>query len=192
MDFAKINNGELRELVKSGCKHIQIDEPVLHVLPIGRKVDSDRMELWKDAYNKEVEGLSAEIWAHTCWGNPNQQSAFPENPSYLESLPHFLEIKADVLTFEMASSDGKDLHIFKEYPTDKKIAIGVINHVNNQVETPEKIADLLVKAAKYIDPDKLIATSDCGFGREGMSRRIVFYKLKALVEGAKLASKRLS
>jgi 5-methyltetrahydropteroyltriglutamate--homocysteine methyltransferase len=191
MELAKINNAELKALNEAGCKHIQIDEPIIHFLALDEKLDTDRIELFKEAFNKEIEGLTAEIWAHTCWGNPNQQSSFIEKPSYEKALPHLLDLKADVLTFEAASSGGRDLAIFKEYPTKKKIAIGAVNHVNNQVETAEMVADLLVRAANYIDPSRLIAMSDCGFGREGMSRRIAFYKLKALAEGAKIAGKRL-
>jgi 5-methyltetrahydropteroyltriglutamate--homocysteine methyltransferase len=191
MELAKINNAEFRALANAGCKHIQVDDPIIHFLALDERANKDRINVFKEAFNREVQGVDAEIWAHTCWGNPNQQSGFIDKPSYAKGLPHMLDLKADLLTFEMASSGGRDLGIFKEFPTEKKIAIGAVNHVNNQVETPEMVAEILTSAARYIDPDKLMGFSDCGFGREGMSRRIAFYKLKSLAEGAKLAGKKI-
>src|ERR1700687_4282015 len=44
-----------------------------------------------------------------------------------------------------------------------------------QFERPEQVADLIRRALKHIPADRLILSSDCGFGREGMSRRIAFY-----------------
>ena len=97
-----------------------------------------------------------------------------------------LDLKADVLTFEMSSTGGRDLKFFKDYPTKKKIAIGVIDHVSCQVESPKQVARLIREATRYIDPGRLMITSDCGFGREGFGRRIAYYKLRSMVEGARV------
>ena len=113
---------------------------------------------------------------HTCWGNPNQQRVYWEVPSYERALPHLLQLECDVITFECASSDGKDLPLFAKYKTDKKIGIGVVNHCNTVVEPPEHVAGLIRKALEYIPPERLVITTDCGFGREGLSRRIAYYK----------------
>ena len=73
----------------------------------------------------------------------------------------------------------------------KKIAIGVISHRTLQVERPEEVADLIRKALKYIEPERLILTSDCGFGRQGMSRMHAFYKMVALTRGTNIVRKEL-
>jgi hypothetical protein len=57
---------------------------------------------------------------------------------------------------------------------------------------PGVVAALIRKALEYIPPERLILTSDCGFGREGFSRRIAFYKCVALVQGANLVRRELS
>ena len=75
--------------------------------------------------------------------------------------------------------------------TDKKIAIGVVDHRNLQVERPEQVADLIRRALKHIPVERLIVSSDCGFGREGMSRRIAFYKMVSIVRGANIVRKEL-
>jgi 5-methyltetrahydropteroyltriglutamate--homocysteine methyltransferase len=140
-----------------------------------------------------VRGLRdlAEIWCHTCWGNPAQQRLFATNQSYKDALPHLNQLDVDVLTFECATSDGMDLELIGHHITDKKIAIGVVDHRNLQVERPEQVAALIRKALKYIPAERLILSSDCGFGREGMSRRIAFFKMVAIVRGTNIVRKEL-
>ena len=102
-----------------------------------------------------------------------------------------LQLNGDVLTIECASSDGKDLPLFKHIKTDKKIAIGVVNHCDTVVEPAEKVAGLIRKALEFIPKERLIISTDCGFGREGLSRRIAFYKCVALVEGTNIVRREL-
>ena len=192
MDLATALNEELRELADAGCPVIQIEEPPHHFACCTTPPATDKaLEGYTQAFNREVEGVNTEIWAHTCWGNPNQQSFYWERPSYERSLPHLLQLNADVLTLEGASNQGRDLSLLKHYKTDKKIAIGVINHTVTTVEPPQMIADLIRRALEYVPPERLIITADCGFGREGLSRRIAFYKCIALVQGTNMVRREL-
>ena len=192
MDLAAALNEELRELADAGCPVIQIEEPPHHFACCTTPPATDKeLEGYTQAFNREVEGVNTEIWAHTCWGNPNQQSFYWERPSYERSLPHLLQLNADVLTLEGASNQGRDLSLLKHYKTDKKIAIGVINHTVTTVEPPQMIADLIRRALEYVPPERLIITADCGFGREGLSRRIAFYKCIALVQGTNMVRREL-
>jgi len=59
------------------------------------------------------------------------------------------------------------------------------------VERPEQVAALIRRALKHIPVDRLIVSSDCGFGREGMSRRIAFYKMVSIVRGTNIVRKEL-
>ncbi|HJY81902.1 MAG TPA: hypothetical protein VKK81_12575 [Candidatus Binatia bacterium] len=81
--------------------------------------------------------------------------------------------------------------MLKHHKTDKKIAIGVLNHTVTTVEPPHLIADLTRKALEYVPPERLVITADCGFGREGLSRCIAFYKGVALVQGTNMVRKEL-
>ena len=74
---------------------------------------------------------------------------------------------------------------------DKKVAIGVIDHHSLQVERPEDIADHIREALNYIPVERLIISSDCGMGREGMSRRHARYKMVSLVLGTNIIRKEL-
>ena len=59
------------------------------------------------------------------------------------------------------------------------------------VEPPEHVAELIRRALEYIPPERLIVTTDCGFGREGLSRRIAYYKCVSLVEGTNIVRREL-
>ncbi len=185
-------NEELRELADAGCPVIQVEEPPHHFACAATPPATDKdLEFYTEAFNREVAGVATEIWAHTCWGNPNQQSFYWERPSYERSLPYLLALDADVLMLEGASNHGRDMSLLKQYPTDKKIAIGVVDHTRTTVERPEMIADIIRRALEYVPPERLIISADCGFGREGMSRRIAYYKCIALVRGTNLVRKEL-
>ncbi|HEY7443305.1 MAG TPA: cobalamin-independent methionine synthase II family protein [Vicinamibacterales bacterium] len=193
-DISKAMREELLELAQAGCAIIQMEEPNIHLIGIQRGSGPQfPVEFFVELFNRTVRGLRnlTEVWCHTCWGNPAQQRLFATNQSYEAALPHLNKLDVDVLTFECAGTDGMDLESIGRQITDKKIAIGVVDHRNLQVERPEQVAALVRKALKYIPLDRLILSSDCGFGREGMSRRIAFYKMVSIVRGANLIRKEL-
>ena len=72
---------------------------------------------------------------------------------------------------------------------------GVISHATNIVEHPELVAERIVRLAKMVGRENVIAGTDCGFAQGPFHRRvhpsIMWAKLEALVEGARLASKEL-
>ena len=96
-----------------------------------------------------------------------------------------------MITFESCSSGHIDIKAIGEIITDKKVALGVIDHHSLQVERPEEIAAVIRKALKYIPAERLILCSDCGMGREGMSRRHARYKTVAMVLGTNIVRKEL-
>ena len=72
-----------------------------------------------------------------------------------------------------------------------KVCVGAIDHHTLQVEAPTEVADLIRQALKVIPAERLVLSSDCGMGREGMSRRHAFYKMVALVQGTNIVRKEL-
>ena len=111
--------------------------------------------------------------------------------SYQPTLEALNKVDADVLTFETCSSGAGDLKEIGEIVTEKKVAIGVIDHHTLQVERPDQVADLIREALKYIPVERLIISSDCGMGREGMSRRHANYKMVAMVQGTNIVREEL-
>jgi 5-methyltetrahydropteroyltriglutamate--homocysteine methyltransferase len=191
MDLSEIMNEEYKKMVAAGCTLIQVEEPMHHFLALRDDVSDKDLEFFSEAINREVEGLDTEIWVHTCWGNPNQQRASWVPYSYENAIPHLLNLNADVVTFECASSFGADLELIGKHESSRKIGIGVVNHTTTTVEPPELVADIIRKALQYIPAERLILSSDCGFGREGISRRIAFYKCVSTVMGANIVKREL-
>ncbi len=145
------------------------------------------------AYNREVEGLDdVELWIHTCWGNPNMQRV-REDTSYAASMEMYLhEAKGDVWTVEMKDRNFKDIELFERFKdSKKKVAVGTVSHRNLQADRPEDVADAIRKALKYIPPERLIASTDCGFGRQGCNREIAFYKATSIAQGCGIVRKEL-
>ena len=187
-------NEEYHELADAGCPVIQIEEPQIHLIAV-RKIQDKviRPQLMVEVFNRTVKGLRAktEVWAHSCWGNPSQQRMFAQVQSYKPALETYNTVDADVITFESSSSGGIDLEAIGKTITDKKIAIGVIDHHTLQVENPDEVAAQIRAALKFIPPERLVISSDCGMGREGMSRRHAYYKMVSLVLGTNIVRKEL-
>ena len=111
---------------------------------------------------------------------------------YKHALPYFDALDVDVVTFEAADNGGDEIESFaKGLGEDKKIAIGVVSHRTLQVERPEAVASLIRRALQFMPPERLIISTDCGFGRQGMSRLHAFYKMVALVRGTNIVRREL-
>ncbi len=193
MDMSVALNKEYHALADAGAPMVQIEEPAIHqvIADPNQKITPKQ---WVEAFNIEVKDLrdKCEVWCHTCWGSPAAQRVASKDQSYKDALPYLDQLDCDVLTFEGAFNKGMDFeHFGSMVSKKKKIAIGVISHRTLQVERPEEVADLIRKALKYIEPERLILTSDCGFGRQGMSRMHAFYKMVALTRGTNIVRKEL-
>ena len=181
--MAEAMNRELRQLAASGCKVIQVEEPTLHFMARYNPEKKDLLDFLVDCFNREVEGLDdVEVWIHTCWGNPNMQKVFTDE-SYANSIEIYLErLKGDVWTIEATENDLKELPLFKPYADSlkKKIAVGVISHRTLQADFPDVVADRIRRASRRFPADKLVLSTDCGFGRQGFNRHLAFYKTSAI------------
>ena len=80
-------------------------------------------------------------------------------------------------------------------PEGRVLIPGVISHATNVVEHPELVAERVVRLAKLVGRENVIAGTDCGFAQGPFHRRvhpsIMWAKLEALAAGARLASKEL-
>ncbi len=193
-DMSVAMNKELLELRDAGCKCIQVEEPTLHFLADKHPTEKEQINFMIDCLNRELEGLDdVEIWLHTCWGNPNMQRVM-ENNSYRNSLELYLErAKGDVWTIETKDNCQQDVPLFEpfKHALKKKIAIGGVCHRTLQADRPEEVAGEIRKAMKYIPPERLVVSSDCGFGRQGCNREIAFYKATAIAQGCNIVRKEL-
>ena len=191
-DMATAFNKELRALAAAGCKVIQIEEPMLHLAATAG--DRGEVDFLVDAFNHEISGLEdVEVWIHTCWGNPNMQKVFSDE-SYANSMEIYLErLKGDVWTVEATENDLAEIDLFKPYAgrLQKKIAVGVVNHRTLQADMAPVVAARVRRALEVIPADKLILSTDCGFGRQGFNRTVAFYKTTAIAQARNIVLKEL-
>jgi 5-methyltetrahydropteroyltriglutamate--homocysteine methyltransferase len=194
MAFSDAFNEELHDLADAGCPVIQMEEPQIHLLAArGAVQGAITPEFMLKVFNNTVKGLRAktEVWCHTCWGNPSQQRMFAKVQSYKPALELLNQVDADVITFETTSSGAQDLEAIGKQITNMKVGIGVIDHHTLQIESPDDVAALTRLALKGIPAERLVLSSDCGMGREGMSRRHSLYKMVSLVRGVNMVRKEL-
>lgn len=185
MAFSEALNAEYHRLADAGCPVIQVEEPLTR----GNAGDPGiSPEIYVEALNREVRGLRSktEVWCHTCWGNPYAQRLHGR-PSYKPALEYFPMLDVDVITVEATETAGAELgEIAAALAPHQKLCIGVISHRSLQVELPEEVAALVRTALRHVAPERLVLSSDCGFGRQGMSRTHAFYKMAAMVRGANI------
>jgi 5-methyltetrahydropteroyltriglutamate--homocysteine methyltransferase len=150
------------------------------------------------AINGAIEGLPADrIRLHICWGNY-------EGP-HTHDLPvtKIIDIafKARAQTFSIEAANPRHDHEWEDLkeikiPDDRILIPGVIDSTTNFVEHPKLVAQRIRRYAEVVDRERLIAGVDCGFGTAVRAEpmvvdSIVWAKLRALSEGAALASQTL-
>ncbi len=192
--FSNALNEELNELADAGCPVIQLEEPQIHMVPVrGKAFGKLDVNDLVEVFNNTVKGLrgKTEVWCHTCWGNPSQQRIFKEVQSYQPTLEALARLDADAITFETCSSGTGDLKAIGDAIKDKKVVTGVIDHHTLQVERPDQVAAIIREALRHVPAERLMISSDCGMGREGMGRRHAAYKMTAMVLGTNIVRKEL-
>jgi 5-methyltetrahydropteroyltriglutamate--homocysteine methyltransferase len=151
-----------------------------------------------EAINRAVANIPPErIRLHVCWGNYDGPHV---HDVPLEAiLPILYEAKVGALSIELANPrHAHEYKLFKRYPLPDSMLLlpGVIDSTTNFVEHPEVVADRICQVVDAVgDRSRVIASVDCGFGTfagsEMVAESVVWAKLRALAEGAAIASKRL-
>lgn len=150
-----------------------------------------------DALNAALAGIPEElIRFHLCWGNV--PGPHVEDVPLADVLDLLLTVKAGAYSVEAANPrHSHEWVLWRDgrLPENTLIIPGVIDTVTQHVEHPEVVAQRIMQYAEVVGPERVIAAPDCGFGTfVGMSavgEEIMWLKLDALVEGARLASDRL-
>jgi 5-methyltetrahydropteroyltriglutamate--homocysteine methyltransferase len=147
--------------------------------------------------NHAIDGLPADrIRYHICWGSwPGPHVSDVPLKDIVDVV-----LKAKVGAFVIEGANPRHEHEWQVWKTARlspgQVLIpGVISHATNVVEHPELVAERIVRLAKIVGRDNVIAGTDCGFAQGPFYRRvhpsIQWAKLEALAEGARLASKEL-
>ena len=176
---------------------LQIDCPDFTGLTSGMGTRPADLSLRVEALNRATVSIPPEAMRlHLCLGNY-------EGPHHLDTpleliIEDVLQARPAAFSFEGANPRHEhEWNVFErvKLPADKVIIPGVIDSTTNYIEHPELVAQRLERYAQLVGREQVIAGADCGFGTfaggELVHPAIVFAKLAAMVEGAKIASARL-
>ena len=192
------------EFIYSRGLTLQLDCPDL-AMERTRYFQNDSLERFQEivalhinAINLAIANIPPEhIRLHVCWGNYDGPHV---HDVPLEAiLPLLYQAKIGALSIELANPRHQhEYKVFKRYPLPEHMLFmpGVIDSTTNYVEHPEVVADRICQAVEAVgDRSRVIASTDCGFGTfagsEMVAESVVWVKLRALREGADLATRRL-
>jgi 5-methyltetrahydropteroyltriglutamate--homocysteine methyltransferase len=133
---------------------------------------------------------------HVCWGN--YEGPHDRDVALRDILPAILQAKAGAFFLPFANPrHAHEYKVFGDNPLkdDQLLIAGVIDTLTNFVEHPEVVADRIERVAEVVGAQRVLAATDCGFdtsaGMGRVSEDVVWAKLRALRDGARLASERL-
>ncbi len=192
---------EYRAITDAGIL-VQIDDPFLPDIFFEPDLDRAQMrrraEIYVEATNTALKGIPPEkIRFHTCYGINEGPRLY--EASLADIIEYVLKINAGSYSFEAANPRHEhEYHLFEtiKLADGKVLAPGMITHASNIVEHPELIAERIMRFAKLVGRENVMAAADCGFSSQALYRTevhptVVWEKFKALRQGADIASKRL-
>ena len=188
---------EYKAIVDAGFL-LQLDDPGLPdtydmIVPAPSIEDYRKFaELRVEAQNHALRGIAPDrVRYHICWGSWHGPHTHDLPLRHVADL--MLRINAEAYSVE--AGNPRHEHEWKVWrdvklPEGKILIPGVVSHASNVVEHPELVADRIVQYASLVGKENVMAGTDCGMGGR-VHMEIGWAKLKALVEGAELASKQL-
>jgi 5-methyltetrahydropteroyltriglutamate--homocysteine methyltransferase len=188
---------EYRAIVDAGFI-LQIDDPDLadgwQVHPDLSLAEYRKVaEMRTDALNHALADIPADrVRLHMCWGSyhgPHRHDL---------PLKDFVDIvlQARVGAYSLEASNPRhehEWHVWEEMklPAGKLLIPGVVGHFSDFIEHPELVAERLVRYARLLGRENVVAGTDCGLGTRVGHAEICWAKFEALVEGARLATQQL-
>lgn len=191
---------DIRTCLDNGAHHVQIDftEGRLAI-----KLDPSKglLQQFIDLNNRVLGHFTAEerqrIGVHTCPGGDHDSTHSADVP-YSELIPLLMDLEVGNFYMQMSNEEDPEsvLKLVAEHLNpNQRVYIGVIDVINEEVESAETVCKRVLTAAEYIPVDQLGTTDDCGFSPFGddtaTARDIAFKKIKARVEGTEMASDEL-
>ncbi len=182
MAFAGLLNEEALEV-----DVIQFDEPAFNAF-------MDQVPVWGiDALHRAIDGLKCKTAVHICYGygikeNTDWKDTLGDEwRQYKQFFPALNTSKLDQLSLECANSKVpmSVLGLLR----DKEILVGAIDVASHVIETPRKVAAILCAAMEFVDPERMIACTNCGMAP--LPRHVAEEKLKALGAGVALLNEKL-
>jgi 5-methyltetrahydropteroyltriglutamate--homocysteine methyltransferase len=199
-----IVNREMKDLVSAGVDFLQIDEPsfACHAPPKTATPSSlphasassppyegglGGVEYFLDILRRTVEGVKAKTSLHLCFGNYRGRAV--GHRSYRPLFPHLARAPVNQLALEFASREMSEIELAREIKAPMELAVGLMDVKNTWTEPPELVAERLRTTLKFIDPERVHVTPDCGFSQT--ARHVACKKLASMVEGVRVVRRNL-
>jgi 5-methyltetrahydropteroyltriglutamate--homocysteine methyltransferase len=197
--IAEAMRTEYRAIVEAGLT-LQLDDARLAVT-FDRMVPPATLGEYRrwagrqvEIINHALDGIPEErVRYHVCWGSwPGPHTTDVPLEAIVDLI---VQVRAG--TYLIEGANPRHEHEWRVWetvtlPEGRRLAPGVISHATNVVEHPTLVAERLVRLARLVGRDRVLASTDCGFAQGPFHRRvhpsIMWAKLEALVEGARLAS----
>jgi len=193
---------EYEAIVAAGFQ-VQIDDPrlAMHYM-LNPEEDIDQARAWArrrvEVLNHALRNIPPErVRHHTCYGINMGPRVSDMEMKHLADI--IVTIRAGSYSFEMANPRHEhEWRVWEEVklPDDKVLIPGCITHASVLVEHPELVAERIVRLAKVVGRERVIAGTDCGFAstlvpgqRPEIEPEIVWAKFRSLAEGARIASR---
>jgi 5-methyltetrahydropteroyltriglutamate--homocysteine methyltransferase len=191
-------NKEYRAIVGAGLL-VQVDDPFLPDIFFEPGLDDAqkkrRAQIYIEATNQALNGIPPDmVRFHTCYGINEGPRLY--EASLKDIIGYVLKINAGSYSFEAANPRHEhEYHLFErvKVPEGKVLCPGVITHASNIVEHPELIAERIVRFARLVGRENVMAGADCGFSSQALYRTevhdsVVWEKFKAMRQGADIAT----
>ena len=174
--YAKILSEELTAVIDAGCDFVQFDEPMWTESP-------DHAPWAADILNELIDSLKgrARIGLHVCGGNPRRKRVYFTR--YHDLVPAFAKVKINEVSLEHCTLSYDLMTLWDQWKFKGDLALGVIDQRSDDLETTEVIRKRIEPALAHFPRERLVLTSECGFGHVPLP--VTHAKLKALVTAAK-------
>jgi methionine synthase II (cobalamin-independent) len=175
-DLADVYNAEFKDAVAAGVEIFQLDDVgfTLH--------QPEDYPLVIETLNRALDGVDAFKIFHICHLGSGAPVGITPYRGFHEMVAKELNVDACEYAFAETGFPDSDLELWKRYPSDKGLGIGVIDIKKLVVETPEEIVAGVHKALEYLDPEKIHLTTDCG--QFSIPRPMAQGKLRAMATAA--------
>jgi 5-methyltetrahydropteroyltriglutamate--homocysteine methyltransferase len=146
-----------------------------------------------EALNHALRDIAPDrVRFHVCWGS--YHGPHTHDLPLRDLVDLLLSVRADGYSIEASNPRHEhEWHVWEDVklPDGKILIPGVVGHASDFVEHPELVADRLLRYARLVGRENVIAGTDCGLGPRVGHPRIAWAKFEALVEGARLATQQL-
>ena len=187
-----IVRNEIGKLAALGVDHVQLDEPWMlmmadpeHRARSGAGELAEEIDLCIRTINKTVAGVEIPLSMHLCHGHFNRRRS--TDTGYEAIIEALGDIQVERFAMEFAAPQSHGIDALSQFPKDKVLGLGVIDHCDAAIESPEDVVARAEAAMKHVDADRITLNPDCGFSpgvQNPMDWDEAYLKLRALAAGS--------